>query len=120
MVDYDFYKNVYMGVSIPEADFPRLLKRAGDQLAQYRRMYTIDAAAGGPEEFMALCAMAEVLCNAETVANGEGGIQSASIGSVSTSYGGATAQAVDITPTGIERAMYKAAQLYIDIYRGVG
>jgi len=120
MADYEFYKTVYLGDAIPEADFPRLIKRAGDQLTQYRRHYTVDAMQAGEAESMALCAMAEVLCNAETVANGGGGILSASIGSVSTSYGGSAAQAVDITPTGIERALYKAAQLYIDIYRGVG
>ena len=120
MADYNFYRNVYLGDAIPETDFPRLIKRAGDQLARYRRIYTVDAQQGGEAESMALCAMAEALYNAEIVANGEGGIQSASIGSVSTSYGGAIAQAVDVTQAGIGRALYRAAQLYIDIYRGVG
>lgn len=121
MADYDFYRNVYMGDTVPEADYPRLIKRAGAQLAQYRRIYTVDAPQGGDAEKMALCAMAEALYNVEAVANGEGGaIQSASIGSVSTSYGDAAAKAVDVTPTGVERALYQAARLYIDIYRGAG
>lgn len=120
MADYNFYRNVYLGDAIPEADFPRLIKRAGDQLARYRRIYTIDAPEGGEAEKMAVCAMAEALNNVEAVANGEGGVQSASIGSVSASYGNAAAQAVDVTPAGVERALYKAAQIYIDIYRGVG
>ena len=119
MADYDFYKNVYMGDVIPSTDLPRLTKRATDKLAQYRRVYTIDVQKDGEAEKMAICAMAEALYNAETVANGESSIQSAAIGSVSTSYGGAIAQAVDVTPTGIERALFRAALLYIDIYTGV-
>lgn len=118
MVDYTFYVENYMGETIPEADFPRLIKRAGDQLARYRRIYAVDAQEGSKEESMALCAMAEALCNAETVAS-EGGIQSASIGSVSTSYDGAAAKAVDVTPAGVERALFQAARLYIGIYTGV-
>lgn len=118
MADYNFYRNDYMGDTISEADFHRLIKRAGDQLARYRRIYSLDAQEGSKEEGMALCAMAEALCNAESVAN-EGGIQSASIGSVSTSYDGAAAKAVDVTPAGVERALFQAARLYIGIYTGV-
>ena len=118
MADYGFYRNDYMGDAIPEADFPRLIKRAGEQLALYRRIYTVDAKQGGAEEDMALCAMAEALYNAEIVANGEA-LQSASIGSVSTSYGSEAAKAVDVTPAGVERALFHAARLYIDIYTGV-
>lgn len=119
MAEYDFYRNVYMGDAIPDAEFLRLIKRAEDKLAQYRRIYTIAAEKDGEAEKMAICAMAEALYNAETVANGESSIQSAAIGSVSTTYGGAIAQAVDVTPTGIERALFRAALLYIDIYTGV-
>ena len=43
MTDYAFYKDTYLGDSIPEADFPRLSKRAGDVLAQYKRIYTVKA-----------------------------------------------------------------------------
>ena len=120
MADYSFYRNEYMGEAIPGADFPRLAKRAGDQLSRYRRIYTVNAPEGGDAESMAICAMAEALYNAETVANGEGGIQSAGIGSVSVSYGGAAAKAVDVTPAGVERALFQAARLYIDIWTGVG
>lgn len=120
MADYNFYRNEYMGDAISGADFPRLIKRARDQLAWYRRIYMVEAEEGCRDEKLALCAMAEALYNAEVVANGDGGIQSASIGSVSTSYGNTAAQAVDVTPKGVERALYKAATLYLDIYRGVG
>ena len=57
----------------------------------------------------------------DLLANGEGGpVQSASIGSVSVSYGGSAAQAVDLTPKGQARELYRCASLYLDIYRGVG
>ena len=57
----------------------------------------------------------------ENTANGEGGaIQSASIGSVSTSFGGSGAQAVDVTPKGQSKALYRTACLFLEIYRGVG
>lgn len=119
MPDYEFYMTVYLGDAIPETEFPRLIKRAGDQLAWYRRVYMVEAEKGCESEKLALCAMAETYFNAETVANGEGGIQSASIGSVSTSYGNIAAQAVDVTPKGVERALFQAARLYLDIYTGV-
>ena len=33
MADYKFYTGTYLGNSIPEADFPRLAKRAEEQLS---------------------------------------------------------------------------------------
>ena len=47
MADYAFYTETYLGGSIPEADFPRLAKRAGEQLAKYKRLYTVTAPEGG-------------------------------------------------------------------------
>lgn len=119
MADYDFYRNSYMGVSIPEADFPRLVKRAGEQLSRYKRIYTVTSQEADSED-MAICAMADAMYSVELIANGEGGaVQSAAIGSVSTSYGSTGAQAVDVTPAGHARALWDAANLYLDIYRGV-
>lgn len=119
MVDYDFYQNSYQGVSIPEQDFPVYAARAQDQLNRYKRIYTVTA----PEETseaMAVCAMADALAYFVAAQNGAGGaISSASIGSVSVSYGGASA-AVDLSPKGQSRELYRCAQLYLDIYRGVG
>ena len=50
-------------------------------------------------------------------ANGEGGaVQSASIGSVSVSYG--SGNSVDVSAKGQSRELYRCACLYLDIYRG--
>ena len=70
---------------------------------------------------MAVCAMAEALHNVDLIVSGDAGaVQSASIGSVSTSYGSAAATAVDVSEKGQAKALYKAACLYLDICRGVG
>ena len=119
MEDYDFYKSKYLGSSIPEADFPRLEKRAGEQLSRYKRIYTVTSPDADSED-MAICAMADAMYSVELIANGEGGaVQSAAIGSVSISYGSTGAQAVDVTQAGQARALWDAASLYLDIYRGV-
>lgn len=122
MADYKFYTGTYLGGSIPESDFSRLAQRAGEQLARYKRLYTVTAPGDDPDaEDMAICAMAESMYNVELIANGEGGVvQSASIGSVSVGYGAAATQAVDITPAGQAKALWEAACLYLEIYRGVG
>lgn len=120
MVDFDFYRNVYHGSSIPAEEWPAYEGRASAQLARYQRIYTVTAP-GPDSEAMAVCAMAEALYSFDLLANGEGGpVQSASIGSVSVSYGGGAAQAVDLTPKGQARELYRCASLYLDIYRGVG
>ena len=34
--DYTFYRENYLGEDIPETAFPRLMKRAADQLARWK------------------------------------------------------------------------------------
>jgi len=111
MADYAFYTGTYLGGSIPAADFPRLAKRAGEQLARYKRLYTV-AAPETDSENMAVCAMADAMYYFETAQNVP---QSASIGSVSSSCG-----TVDISPKAQAAEMYRCAALYLDIYRGCG
>lgn len=122
MVDYTFYADTFHGGSISVEDWPAVEARAADQLARYKRIYTVTAPKDSLNaENMAVCAMAEALYGFDLIANGEGGlIQSASIGSVSTSYGGSGSNAVDITPKGQAKELYRLACLYLDIYRGVG
>lgn len=119
MVDYGFYIDNYKGRSILEVDFPLFAQRAQEQLNRYKRVYTVTA----PEETseaMAVCAMADALAYFTAAQNGTGGvISSASIGSVSVSYGGAEA-AVDLSPKAQEKELYRCACRYLDIYRGVG
>lgn len=120
MVDFEFYKAVYHGGSIPESDWPAYEARAAAQLAQYKRVYTVTAPDADAES-MAVCAMADALHGFDLVANGEGGpVQSASVGSVSVSYGSACSDAVDVSPAGQAKELYRCAKLYLDIYRGVG
>lgn len=116
MPDYRFYIQDYLGSAISEDDFPRLYKRAGEVLARYKRIYTVTEPEPGAEK-MAVCAMADALSGFEAVQNGENGaVHSASIGSVSVSYG--SPAAVDISPKGQARELYRCAGLYLDIYRG--
>lgn len=122
MVEFEFYKDTYMGGSISLVDWPTYEARAFAELARYKRIYTVTIPDGVENaESMAICAMAEQLHGIDLIANGEGGAgQSTSIGSVSTSYGSAGAQAIDVTPAGQAKALYRCASLYLDIYRGVG
>lgn len=117
MVPYDFYTGTYHGSAIPEAAWPALERDASAKLNQYKRKYTVTAP-DGDAEAMAVCAMAEALDYMEAAQNGTGAVQSASIGSVSVSYGNAAAS-MDLSPKGREKELYRAASLYLEIYRGV-
>ena len=119
MVDYVFYVNSYLGGSIPEDEFPALVKRAEAQLERYKRIYTVEALKEDSEG-MAICAMADALYYFDCAQNGgaPGMVASASIGSVSVSYGGAGASSVDLSAKGQAAELYRCASLYLDIYRG--
>ena len=118
MADYTFYTNTYLGDSIPEADFPRLAQRAGERLARYKRLYEGTAPETDSED-MAVCAMADAFFYFETAQNSAGGpVSSASIGSVSVSYSGASGGSMDLSAAGQAKELYRCASLYLDIYRG--
>lgn len=120
MVEYSFYTDKFKGCSIPESEWPLFEARAAEQLARYKRIYIVTA----PEEAseaMAVCSMADALAYFTAAQNGDGGaVSSASIGSVSVSYGGSGNILVDLSPRGQARELYRCAKLYLDIYRGVG
>lgn len=117
MPDYTFYTTQYLGDSISDEDFFRLSKRAAEQLVLYKRMYTVNVPDSNAED-MAICAMADAMNYYEAVQNGTGGaVSSATIGSVSVSYAGASG-AVDVSQAAQERELYKCARRYLDIYRG--
>ena len=120
--DYEFYRSRYNGGSIPDDEWPEYSTRAEAILYRYKRIYTVTVPDYEPEaEKLAVCAMAEALHSFDLIANGEGGpVQSASIGSVSTSFGASSADAVDMSPAGQAKELYRCASLYLDIYRGVG
>lgn len=114
---YDFYLNTYCGTAIQPEDFPELLARAEDKLASYERLYHVK----GDENMrnMALCAMAEAIGYFDAAQNGQGGLRYASVGTVSVSGRGIYSQ-VDISPKAQEKELYRAASLYLTIYRGTG
>ena len=118
MVDYVFYRNEYSGSAIGVKDWPVYEAKASAQLDRYKRIYTVEAPEGSRSAVeMAICSIAEVLHGFDLIANGEGGaVQSASVGSVSVSYGGTS---VDNSPKYQAKELFKAASLYLDIYRGV-
>lgn len=120
--DYEFYRSRYNGGSIPYDNWQEYSTRAEAILYRYKRIYTVTVPDYEPEaEKLAVCAMAEALHSFDLIANGEGGpVQSASIGSVSTSFGASSADAVDMSPAGQAKELYRCASLYLDIYRGVG
>lgn len=119
MPDYEFYRSVYGGNSLTDVEWPIFGKRATEQLARYKRIYTVTVP-DETAEAMAICAMADALAYFATVQDGAGGpVASASIGSVSVSYAGASA-AVDLSPKGQARELYRCASQYLEIYRGVG
>ena len=122
MVSYEFYESSYCGGSISAEDWPFFEARAADQLARYKRIYTVTAPEGEADaESMAVCAMADALAYFAAAQNGSGGpVSSASIGSVSVSYAGASGGAVDLSAKGQARELYRCACLYLDICRGVG
>lgn len=118
MVAFDFYTNEYHGSSISSEEWPTYEAQAAAQLRRYKRIYTVTA----PEEnaeALAVCAMADAYAYFVAAQNGAGAVTSASIGSVSVSYGGA-ANAVDLSPRGQGKELLRCAKLYLDIYRGVG
>ena len=118
MADYAFYRDTYGGSSLTPEEWSFFGRRAKEQLARYQRIYSV-IAPGEHSEDLAVCAMADAMAYFSAAQNGAGGaVQSASIGSVSVSYG--SQQTVDLSPKGQERELLRCARMYLDIYRGVG
>lgn len=117
MVDFSFYVNSYHGSAIEEKDWPALEREASAKLRQYKKTFTVSAS-DEDAEAMAVCAMAESIDYFNAALNGTTAVQSASIGSVSVSYGNPL-QSADLSAKGREKELYRCACLYLDIYRGV-
>lgn len=120
-VSYEFYSEVYHGSSIPAEEWAGYAARGAEQIARYKRAYTVTVPDDIPDgEERAVCAIAEALYGFDLLSSGEGGpVQSAAIGSVSVSYGGSAAQMVDLSPKGQAQEMYRCACRHLDIFRGV-
>lgn len=108
MVDFEFYRDGYLGSVIPEKQFAPVASRAEAELDRLKRRYRVSSQ-GGDLERMALCAMAEALFRAQS----RRGISSASVGNVSVRYQDADPEKE------LRRELYQCAGIYLDIYRGV-
>lgn len=88
MPDYTFYQERYLGEDIPEAVFPRMIQRAGAELARMRQVYAVAPRSGLDPELadeMALCAIADAMY--EFAQEDEArGLEKVSVGSVSETY----------------------------------
>lgn len=118
MVNYGFYRDQYAGNAVTAEEWHTLAVRAQSQLDKYKRIYTVTP----PEETseaMAVCAMVDALAYFIAAQNGTGTVASASIGSVSVSYGNA-GNAVDVSPKAQERELFRCACQHLQISRGVG
>ena len=107
MVDYDFYRNAYLGSQIPEKAFPEAEARAAEFLRFLQRNFQVNSS-GEQAEKLAVCAMAEGVYSHEK----RGAIASASAGSVSVHYRGNAEKS-------LRRELAQRAAIYLDIYRGV-
>lgn len=88
MPDYAYYRETYLGEDIPEAAFPRCIRRAAAELARMRDVYAVAPRPGldpCEAEAMALCAIADAVYefDQEDEARGLSGM---TVGSVSESY----------------------------------
>ncbi len=108
-VSFEFYKTIYGGNLIPESDWVNYEAHASAQLIRYKDIYTVSSYTSDEAESMAVCAMAETLYTQD----GQLSVKSASIGSVSVTYGEADAKAQ-------AKELFKAAQRFLCIYRGIG
>ena len=106
MVDYTYYQTVYLGSAISEKSFPGLVAQAEARLQQLRRWCKV-VSYGEESEKFALCAMAEAIFEHSR----RGGVKNTSLGGVSVSYEDRVS---------LSRAVYNAASVYLDIYRGTG
>lgn len=80
-VDYEFYKNTYLGNAVPEADFNRLAQRASEYIDWITRGKAADMA-DNENVMKAACAVAEAVQT-----NEQGGdVVSQSVGSWSRSF----------------------------------
>ena len=105
MPDFDFYTNTYLGVAIPEKEFPMLAAKAAGILESYERSFRVTG--GQTERAMALCAMCDCLHTYNRNRH-----TAATLGSLSVRY--------EKPRQSLQRSLYQAAATYLDFYRGVG
>lgn len=111
MVDYEFYVNSYLGSAIPQKAFPAAAAQAAAALESICRRYTV-AQCGEETKKMAVCAMAEAVYG---YSQRKTGVTAASMGNVSVHY-----ENGEQWDRSLNKALYRRAAVYLDIYRGTG
>ena len=111
-----FYRDVYRGSSLTGEELPELLARAQDWLTALERKCRVTGSE--TDRKMALCALAETMSYFDAAQNGKGALRYASVGSVSIS-GKGIYNMLDISPGAQEKEMYRVAERYLEIYRGI-
>lgn len=119
MPDFTFYRDQYLGETIPEEEFPRWIARAQAKLRRYRRVYTVTPLPDVPHaEENALCAIAEAMYDFAQE-DARRGFSSVSVGSVSESYT-APSELCAATLALRERFYRSEAASYLRFFRGAG
>ncbi len=88
MPDYRYYVETYLGEDIPEADFPRLIRRAQAELARMRDVYAVQPRPGldpAEADAMAVCAVADAMYEFDQE-DATRGLAKVTVGSVSETY----------------------------------
>lgn len=88
MPDYRYYVETYLGEDIPEADFPRLIRRAQAELARMRDVYAVQPRPGldpAEADAMAVCAVADAMYEFDQE-DAARGLAKVTVGSVSETY----------------------------------
>ena len=100
--DFSYYRDEFLGREIAEEDFPRLIRRASEQVDAATRNRARDASGGNLRAVKdASCAIAEILQQAENgnpaavSANGSAPVASEQVGSYRVSYQSAFASVAD-------------------------
>lgn len=121
-VTYAYYTDTYCGSAIEQSDWNGYEARSRAQLSKFYAQFKLTAYDGDADaaEKNAICAMADKIQGFDLMANGQGaGVSSASIGSVSVSYGSAYVDAQDLTDEGQEKSLLKCVQLYFNVFAGL-
>lgn len=105
MVTYEFYRDVYLGSRLEESDFQKEAARADRWVARLERLYLVSPV-GEDGRDMAVCAVAEAMDRYRNSL----GVTQATVGGVSVRYDTA----------GVQKHLRRAAEVFLDIRRGVG
>lgn len=119
-VTYGYYEGVFYGSAIDENSWDGYEARSRESFTMLEAQCKLVPYDGDYEAARAnaICAMAEQMQNFDFVANGTGGIASASIGSVSVS-GGRAADVIDVSERGRGSTLLKCVQTYFNVFTGL-